>query len=252
MTFSFWESSSIYLGGITSCTLFNLLGHMLDAYMGTYQVFSILCKLPPILIMLAIMWHMKNAKILTHGRFRTPYLAFVLLPFVFSALVNTGHPNMTPQMGTVLLAICSMLTTIVWEELFFHYIGQMLFEKNDSYTLSALAVLVLGFGLSHLCYIILDPSMLEEVLWQTALTTCFGFFSITLYAKTQNIWVTVVAHLAMNVLNVTSSLFAEKPFFHDYAPLLDTAYCICLLLAGAWLYHANKDKKHLAPLHHTK
>ncbi len=250
MTFSFWESTSIYLGGITSCTLLNLLGHVLDAYLGTNQVFAILCKLPPILIMLAIMWRMKNAKILVHGRFFTPYLAFVLLPLVFSALVNTGHPNITPAIGTLLLGITSMLTTILWEELFFHYIGQMLFEKNDSYTLSALAVLVLGFGLSHLCYILFDPSLLEEILWQTALTTCFGFFSITLYAKTQNIWITVTAHLAMNVLNLMSTLFAEEPYFHEYAPILDTSYCVCLLIAGAVLYHLNKDKKHLAPLHH--
>ncbi len=250
MTFSFGESTSVYLGGIMTCTLLNLLGHVLDAYLGTYQIFSILCKLPPILIMLGIMWKLKNAKLLVYGKFWTPYLAFALLPLVFSALVNTGHPNITPTVGVLLLGITSMLTTILWEELFFHYVGQMLFEKNDTYTLSALAVLVLGLGLSHLCYILLDPTMLEEVIWQTVLTTCFGFFSITLYAKTQNIWVTVVAHLAMNILNTLSALFAEKPYFHNYAPLLDTTYCVCLLIAGAILYHLNKEKKHLAPLHH--
>lgn len=250
MIFSFRESTSVYLGGILSCTLLNLLGHTLDAHFGTHALFATLCKIPPILIMLGIMWHMKNAKILVHGRFFTPYLAFVLLPLFFSALVNTGHPNITPHVTVLILGITSMLTTILWEELFFHYIGQMLFERDDAYSVPALAVLVLGFGLSHLCYVLLDPTMLEEVLWQTALTTCFGFFSITLYAKTQNIWVTVAAHLAMNILNTFSALFAEKPFFHDYAPILDSAYCVCLLVAGVILYRLNKEQKHLAHLRH--
>lgn len=250
MNVSFKKASAIYLGGMLICTVLNLLGHYLDIQLGTHAIFSILCKLPPIAVMIGIMIRMRNARILFSGKFLTPYLGFVLLPFFFSALVNTGHPTQTPAIGVLLLGLFGMLTTVVWEELFFHYVGQMLFEKDDRYTISALAVLVLGFGLSHLCYLLLDVALPEEILWQTLLTTCFGFFSITLYAKVQNIWVAVLAHLAMNVLTTFSSLFAEKPYFHDYAALLDTAYCVCLVLAGMILYHLNKEKKHLAPLHH--
>ena len=249
MTVSFQKATLLYLSGTMICTFLNLFGHVLDHWLGTHSLFAILCKLPPILFMLLIMVRLKNARILFGGKFFTPYLLFLLLPLIFSALVNTGHPNITPTLDILLLGIIGMLTTIVWEELFFHYVGQMLFERNDSYSIGALAVLVLGFGLSHLLYILLDPSMLEEVLWQTALTTSFGFFSLTLYAKVQNIWVSALAHLSMNVLNTFSTLFAEKPFFHEWRSVLDALYCLCLIIAGIVLYRLNREQKHLAPIH---
>ena len=251
MRISFRKATCIYLAGMLICTLLNLLGHALDAHFQTHSLFAILFKLPSVGVIVGIMLGLHNGGIVCMGKFQTPHLLWLLLPFGFGTLVNLGHPNLSPAIDFIFLTFLSMLTTIVWEELFFHYVGQMLFERNDRYTLSALAVLVLGFGLSHLFYLFLDPHEWEHILWQTILTSCFGFFSITLYAKTQNIWITMLAHLAMNVPNTVSTLYQERPFLQDFSLILDTLYCLCLVAAGIILYHANKEKKHLAPLPHT-
>lgn len=245
---SFRKATAIYLVGMLVCTLFNLAGHYLDATLHTHALFAILCKLPSIAVMLGILFRLRNGHILCLGRFCTPHLLWLLLPFLFGTLVNLGRATLSPAVDVILLTVGSMLTTVVWEELFFHYIGQMLFERDDRYSLSALAVLVLGFGLSHLLYLFLDPAHWEHVLWQTLLSSAFGFFSISLYAKTQNIWITMLAHLAMNVPNTFSELYQESPFLSAYALPLDIAYCICLVVAGVILYHLNKEKKHLALL----
>lgn len=250
MHLSFRKATGIYLVGMLVCTALNLAGHYLDSLLHTHALFAILFKLPPIALMLGIMLKLRNGKIVCLGKFKTRHLLWLLLPFLFGTLVNLGHPNLAPAIEIILLTFTSMITTIVWEELFFHYVGQMLFERNDRYSICALVVLVLGFGLSHLCYLILDPHLWEHVLWQTVLTSCFGFFSISLYAKTQNIWITMLAHLSMNIPNTVSTLYHEKPYLDDYALILDSIYCICLVAAGVILYHMNKEKKHLAPLPH--
>jgi membrane protease YdiL (CAAX protease family) len=250
MLVSFRKATVIYLSGMLVCTLFNLAGHALDIRFDTHSLFAILFKLPAVGMIVGIMVGLRNAKIVCAGKFLTPHLLWLLLPFCFGTLVNLGHPTLSPTVDFILLTFTSMITTIVWEELFFHYVGQMLFERNDRYTLSALAVLVLGFGLSHLCYIMLDPSQIEHIVWQTILTSCFGFFSLTLYAKTQNIWITMLAHLAMNIPNTVSELYHETPFLADFSLILDSVYCICLVIGGTVLYHMNKERKHLAPLPH--
>lgn len=89
------------------------------------------------------------------SRILTPWLLAALIP-AFANTINTFcTPNHFPGTAETIDLAATMLITAAWEEMYFRYVGRTLFEKDGKYSIGAVVLLSLTFGLPHLINIFL-------------------------------------------------------------------------------------------------
>ena len=146
----------------------------------------------------------------------TPWLLVALIPFLANIFYCFRIPDHIPGLTVWLKLLVTVVTTAAWEELFFRYVGQSLFEHNRKYTIESLILLALTFGCAHLINIFFyDP---VSVLLQTLHASVIGVFWLTIYRHTGSLWLTFIGHTLQNLVPAFFNLFPEQDLLF-YTPV---------------------------------
>jgi membrane protease YdiL (CAAX protease family) len=146
----------------------------------------------------------------------TPWLLVALIPFLANILYCFRIPDHIPSSTVWLKILVTVVTTAAWEELFFRYVGQSLFEHNGKYTIGSLILLALTFGCAHLINIFFyDP---VSVLLQILHASVIGVFWLAIYRHTGSLWLTFVGHTLQNLVPAFFNLFPEQDLLF-YTPV---------------------------------
>jgi membrane protease YdiL (CAAX protease family) len=146
----------------------------------------------------------------------TPWLLVALIPFLANSINYFCIPDHAPDLAALVKILVIVATTAAWEELFFRYVGQSLFEHNGKYTIGALVLLALTFGCTHMINIFFyDP---VSVLLQVLNASVIGVFWLTIYRHTGSLWLAFAGHMLQNLVPTFFNLFPEQDLLF-YTPV---------------------------------
>ena len=180
---------------------FIVAGALLDMHIGTNFI-ELLFKCIIIAGILAYAGYKKECHSLWEGKFFTPFLFLAIIPCVIFSLSVIGSPDSSPSFSLIVFTVLGVLTTAIWEELFFRYVGKSLFGKGEGFAFSDFMMLTTVFAAVHLINMFFYPPL--DVLLQVAEAATVGVFLLALYCKTKNIMVPITSHF---VLNLVAGLF---------------------------------------------
>lgn len=214
-------------------------GALLDMKVGTSFV-SVLFKVTIIAGILAYARYKKEFLLLWGDKFFSPYLYLAVAPCVIFLFSVIGNPDSLPSAVSLLFTVLNILTTAVWEELFFRYVGKSLFGKDKGFAVSDFVMLTIVFASVHLVNMLFYPPM--GVLFQVAEAATAGIFWLALYCKTKNILVSIVSHFALNLIAGLVPLFVANPTSRFFVGLEDLFVVIAMLfwlLSGLFIITKN-------------
>ena len=132
------------------------------------------------------------------SRLLSPWLAAALIPALANTINACCIPDYFPGMAAILNLAACMLTTAIWEEMYFRYVGRTLFETDGTYTIGAVILLALAFGFPHLINIFFYDA--TSVLIQFISASFAGVFLLALYRHTGSLLLTIIGHFLQNFL----------------------------------------------------
>lgn len=180
-----------------------LTGAALIDSKGIVDIVTKVCIIVGILIYAKKRGELKSA---FSGKVSTKYLLIAIIPVVFNLLQGARAFNTVPLLTTAIVSILGVLTTAVWEELFYRYVGENVINKE--YSKSNVIFLSITFSLAHAVnYFFYDAF---SVTLQLVLAFCVALFMLGLYKKTGNILVTIVAHFLINMSSQIYTLFSTS------------------------------------------
>ncbi len=184
----------------------------LDMEMGLkINLFDIAAK---IIIMAGIFAYasLQGAPMNTPGsRFFSPWLLVALIPAFANAINTFCIPDYYPGTAEAINIVAIMFTTATWEEMYFRYVGRTLFEKDGKYSIGAVVLLALTFGVPHLINIFFyDPAY---VLIQVLSASIAGVFLLALYRHTGSLRLTIAGHFLQNFLGTFFQTFTTAESF---------------------------------------
>ncbi|MBQ8994238.1 MAG: CPBP family intramembrane metalloprotease [Oscillospiraceae bacterium] len=186
------------------CSFLVVGGYFLDTWLGYADLFENGAKI--LLIVFLLVYAIRNGdleKYFSFSRFeRIGLLAF--LPAIGN-LASMAPADLDPSAHDILLAIWGTLTTAIWEELLFRYVGGVWFEKDGKYSLADILFLCAVFSLPHLVNI-LYQSVVSTFL-QMLLAFGMGLFFLALYRGTSNILIPIFSHFLLNASAQLISLY---------------------------------------------
>ena len=164
---------------------------------------SILFKVLIIVGILVYALIKKEFHLLWEGRYFTLFLLFAFIPGVLNFLRAVGHTDSYPSTSLVITTVLNVLTTVIWEELYFRYVGKSLFWKDGKLTLCDYFILVTVFAATHFVNMLFYSPI--SVFVQVFEAFACGAFWVVLYYKTNNILVSITSHF---VGNLSAGLFS--------------------------------------------
>ena len=178
--------------------------------------------------------------------FFTPWLLVALIPALTNTVNTFCIPNCYPGTAEAFNIVAIMFTTAAWEEMYFRYVGRALFEKDGRYSIGAVVLLALTFGVPHLINIFFYNSV--YVLIQFISASMAGVFWLALYRHTGSLWMTITGHFFQNFMAVVFQTFTTAEYFAeqtaDRPGFLLTILCSVMEFAvGVWIL---KKYKYLA------
>lgn len=146
------------------------------------------------------------------SRVFTFWLLAALIP-AFANTVNTlCIPNYYPGTTETINLAATMFTTAVWEEMYFRYVGKTLFEQEGKYSIGAVVLLSVAFGVTHMINIFFyDP---VSVLIQLLSASISGVFWLALYRHTGSLTLTIIAHFLQNFMGTFFQTFTTAESFY--------------------------------------
>lgn len=141
--------------------------------------------------------------------FSPVYLVLIAIPISFSIIMQHCPLNFEPYPHVVLFTVLSTITTAIWEELYFRYVGCSLFVENDGrFKWYNIVFLALAFSSMHMVnFFSQDPI---PTLIQLFFTFGLGVFLLALYIATKAIIVPIIAHFLINSVADFYSLYASN------------------------------------------
>lgn len=125
-----------------------------------------------------------------------------LLPPAVVLASQLGPLGCAPSAAALFCMLFGVLTTALWEELFFRALGQKLFLRDDGrYRPSDVLFLTLAFALPHAVNYLIHPAF-----WQLVWAACAGLFFLALYRRTGSLTLVVLSHALTNALSQTIAL----------------------------------------------
>lgn len=158
---------------------------------------SILFKVLIIAAILVYALIKKEFHLLWGGRYFTLFLLFAFIPGALNFIRAVGHTDSYPSASLVITTVLNVLTTVIWEELYFRYVGKSLFWKDGKLTPCDCLILVTVFAATHLVNMLFYSPI--SVLVQVIEAFACGAFWLVLYYKTNNILVSLTSHFAGNL-----------------------------------------------------
>ena len=204
-------------------------GAWADAAAGLSGAAECAVKLLLILALAAALSFFGPARAPLFSRFPARYWLLALLPpaaVLLAQLRPLAHTPSPAALGGMLLGV---VTTALWEELFFRALGQALFLRGDGrYTLFDLLFLSFAFALPHTVNLLIHP-----VFWQLIWAFCTGLFFLALYRRSGSLLPALVSHALTNALSQTVELCADgapQPFL---GPAADGAAIVGMAVLAA-------------------
>lgn len=167
--------------------------------------------------------------------FSPVYLAIVAIPVAISIMLQNCPLDFKPYPSFVLATVAGTLTTAIWEELFFRYVGCSLFEENGKYKWYNIIFLAAIFSLGHFVNILSID--IATTLHQVVFTFALGIFTLALYIHTKAIIVSIFAHFCINSVVDFYTLFASDEaramaYIGNLENLIFALYVLVLLVLG--------------------
>lgn len=174
-------------------------GRYMDELFGRYHIFEISIKSCLILLILIYAFSKKELHKLVKKKFFSIYLLAGMIPFGFQMVTQAVVLDEMPEVETVVGMSFCVLTTVIWEELYFRYIGRSLFENKDgTYAAADVILLSVIFCVPHFSDVFFyDP---VEAAFQMLAAFGLGIFLLALYRKTENIFVVITSHFMNNMI----------------------------------------------------
>ena len=138
------------------------------------------------------------------GRLFSPCFLLILPPLIFALLCYLGPFRPETNAYGIVLAVLGILSTALWEELYFRLWGRILFETEGQYRTVDMLFLALTFGAMHLVNLASAP--FSTVIPQVMLAVVTALFLQTLYAAGGSLRLVVVFHF---LLNLTAGLVPQ-------------------------------------------
>ena len=148
----------------------------LDQFLQMNSVCEVVCKLMLISVLLG--YANLRGELKTHFYRHPPVWVFLLaflLPAVF-VLRGVSVFDQKPAAGLIAIELLGVLTTVIWEELFFRYLAVSWFSKNGKVSITRLLYLALVFSLPHAVNILIHP-----VWFQLIVAASTAIFLLALY-----------------------------------------------------------------------
>lgn len=206
-------------------------GAALDGFIGCAPLFETGCKLLLIgsLLLLAGFRGAAGGLFTPRGS-RGQLAAAVLLPLALG-LCWLCPPDRSPALSELLLCFAGVLSTALWEELFFRWLGVSLFRGEEGIHPADLLWLGLVFALPHGVNLLIHP-----VLGQLISAFLGSFFLLGLYAATGNLFLPILAHLLLNFSNAVLGLCASpEALSHPFLGAAAEPLYWCVLIVEAIL-----------------
>jgi len=175
-------------------------------------------------------------------KFSPVYLMIIIIPVIFSIIIQACPLDFEPYPEFLIVTVVGTITTAIWEELFFRYIGCSLFEENGKYKWYNVIFLALVFSLTHLTNLLFDGMAIDFT--QVIFTFALGIFLLALYIHTKSIIVPIIAHFCVNSVSDYYTLFATEEA-HAYAyignslEIVFMIYILVLIFIGLYILKRN-------------
>ena len=172
--------------------------------------------------------------------FSPVYLLIVIIPVTISIIIQNCPLDFNPYPSYIITVVLGTLTTAIWEELFFRYVGCSLFEENGKYKWYNIIFLALMFSLSHSVNMFTGAEVIET-LHQLLFTFTMGIFTLALYIHTKAIIVPIFAHFCINSVGDFFNLFATEQaramaYIGSLEDVVFIVYVLVLLVLGVIIF----------------
>ena len=186
--------------------LFFLSGTLINGF-GVNENIELALKIALIIVICIYAYKRDEFNSFFNIHFSPVYLLIVAIPVVISIILQNCPLDFEPYPSFIIATVASTLTTAIWEELFFRYVGCSLFEQDGKYKWYNIIFLALVFSLVHSVNM-LTGAAVGETLFQLLFTFGLGLFTLALYINTKAIIVPIFAHFCINSVQDFYNLFA--------------------------------------------
>lgn len=206
------------------------------------------------LIVLLLLYYARLSgtdKYLVCARTPTRNVLWVLLPLVGAVVMYFGVPNTRPTAFSAVMAFLGVLTAVMWEELYFRFLGRLFFERCGKYHLLVVVLTSAVYGISQLFHAMYRPLGVVSCMMLFILSTAQGIFLTALYSKSKNILLPLAAHFVQDAAEAFFRQFSTMPMGvlgrgDVFRGLLAVAYTA----AGFWLLffsHHIRERRRKEP-----
>lgn len=195
------------IAGLAVGLLFFVFGEMGELFNWDSNS-EILLKIVIIIVLCAYAVKRNELKSIFNIHFSPAYLVLIIIPAIFSFLLMNCPLDFEPFPSFIFLTILSTVTTAIWEEMFFRYIGCSLFEENGKFRWYNILFLAVVFSLGHLFNMF--SSNIYATMNQLIFTIGLGVFCLALYIHTKSLWAPIIAHFCLNSVSDYFTLFATE------------------------------------------
>lgn len=252
---SFAKAAFIFIfGGITACAV--ILGcYYLDEITHLDGLFDLIAKCLLIIVILIAVVRIDPDFNIGFGfkGFVSKFMPLEFIPVFVLAVMYFVPFDASPHVETVILTYCGILTTVVWEELYFRVFGLCLFKQTGETDWKTVLLLSLVFGLTYLVDAVPLPHLIFEVVLQSIEAVAHGFFLLALYVKSRNILLPMVMHFLCSAVVVTYDLFSTQSHYFGETAYYLTYFVLIgfFFLVGAAILHIRKVHIKQAAMEHT-
>ena len=174
-------------------------------------------------------------------KFSPAYLLIIIVPLIFSFVLTFSPLDFEPYPYYVILTVVGTITTVIWEELYFRYIGCSLFEENGRYRWYNLVFLALVFSGTHAVNIMSQSAF--TTITQLLFTIGLGIFLLALYIATGSIILPMIAHFLINSVNDYFNLHTTMgPYLADTSSTLVLIIYVIVFIAISAYILKKQDK----------
>ena len=174
------------------------------------------------------------------------YLLVVFIPAIFSFIFQLCPLDFEPFPNFVIVTVIGTVTTAIWEEMFFRYVGCSLFRDEEG-NIKWYNVVFLAFAFS-MGHVFNGFDNIESLATQLVFTFGLGIFTVALYIHSRSLVLPIIAHFAVNSVSDYFHLFAtdearELAYSGDWFYLLFAIQVLVMICLG---FYILKKNNHLA------
>lgn len=203
---------------------------------------DIILKFIFIIVLLLYISQRNKISTLTNFNIPIPYILAALIPTVMSILLTACPLGNSIGTDIIVFTITGTLTTAIWEELYFRYVGCSLFEEDSKFKWYNILFLAFSFSMAHTLNIFSNGAF--ATMTQVIFTFGFGIFALALYISTRSILLTIISHFLMNSVTDFYTIFADQNLTgvlycgNLYYPIF-IFYVILLISLGLFILKKN-------------